>query len=182
MTDKRNTSRKLASALAVILLLCLCLTLTTFALVYSMVSVEDNLFQTGRVHIDLNGGQPVIREDEFLFEPGMTVKKDFYLENQSTCEIYYKLYFQNVAGGLADLLNVEIRHGDTLLYGGTPSSLSKTAVVAADDTLGVDERLELQIYFHFPEETGNEGQGLFLSFDMAAEGVQVKNNPNREFD
>ena len=59
--------------LAVILSICLCM--TTFALVYATVSVDNNIFNTGKVEINLNDGNPVISEHEFLFEPGMTVKR-----------------------------------------------------------------------------------------------------------
>ncbi len=176
-----STGRRLVISVALILVLSFCLGVTSFALVYSMVQVEDNLFQTGIVDINLNDGKAVIEKDEFLFEPGMTVKKDFFVENQGTCEIYYKLYFQNVGGSLADMLHIEIRDGDKLLLSGTPAQLSRKNVVAVDDTLAVGERRQLQIYFHFPEEIGNEGQGLSLSFDFAADAVQTKNNPNKEF-
>ena len=42
------------------------------------------------VKINLNNGQPIISEHEFLFEPGMTVKKDFFVENMSTDSVYYR--------------------------------------------------------------------------------------------
>ncbi len=176
-----STARRLTISVALILVLSFCLGVTSFALVYSMVQVENNLFQTGTVQINLNDGKAVIEKDEFLFEPGMTVKKDFFVENQGTCEIYYKLYFQNVSGGLASALQIEIRDGDKLLLSGTPAQLSRKNVVAVDDTLAVGERRSLQIYFHFPEEIGNGAQGLELKFDFAADAVQTKNNPNKEF-
>ncbi len=181
MQNKSKTARRLTTSMVLIALLCLCLFVTTFALVYSMVSVEGNLFQTGRVQINLNDGKPVIEEHEFLFEPGMTVKKDFFVRNESTCEIYYKLYFQNVSGGLADVLEVKICDGDKVLFEGTPSQMTQKNVGAADDVLGLEETRTLQIYFHFPENVGNEAQNLFLSFDFAADAVQTKNNPQKEF-
>lgn len=181
MQNKTKTAKRLTASVVVIILLSICLAVTTFALVLSMVSVEDNLFKTGTVKINLNDGKPVIEENEFLFEPGMTVKKDFYLKNESSCDVYYKLYFQNVNGGLADVLEVKICDDDKVLFEGTPKSLNKENIVAADDTLRLGEIKELQIYFHFPEESGNEAQNLFLNFDMAADAVQTKNNLNKEF-
>ncbi len=180
--SKSNTVRRLTASVIVIILLSLCLGITSFALVYEMVQVEDNLFQTGSVRINLNDGKAVIQAGEFLFEPGMTVKKEFFVANESSCEIYYKLYFQNVGGGLADVLQVEIRDGDSVLLRGTPAQLGQQQVMAFDHTLAVGQRKQLQIYFHFPQEIGNEAQGLTLSFDMAAQAVQTKNNPNKEFD
>ncbi len=179
---KSKTAKRLTASVVIIIVLSCCLAITTFALVFSMVSVDNNLFVTGTVQINLNDSKPVIQEHEFLFEPGMTVKKDFFVKNESTCDVYYRLYFQNVSGGLADVLEIKICNGDTVLYEGTPASLSKDKVLAADDTLGLNEKRELQIFFHFPEETGNEAQNLFLAFDFAADAVQVRNNINKEFD
>ncbi len=180
--SKNKTAKRLTASVAIILVLSCCLAITTFALVYSMVSVEDNLFVMGTVQINLNNGKPVIEEHEFLFEPGMTVKKDFFVKNESSCDIYYKLYFQNVSGGLADVLEVKICDGDKVLFEGTPSELNRAVVGAADDVLRLNEKRDLQIYFHFPEEAGNEAQNLYLSFDFSADAVQVKNNTNKEFD
>lgn len=64
----------------------------------------------------------MIRPDEFLFEPGMTVKKDFFIENDSTGTVYYRLYFAGVSGDLADVLEVTVKDGNKTLYSGTPLS------------------------------------------------------------
>ncbi len=176
-----NTSKKLAVSVATIVLLAICLCITTFALMWAVVSKDNNLFHTGTVKINLNDGNPVIREHEFLFEPGMTVKKDFFIENQSTCEVYYKLYFGNVEGGLADVLEISICQGDTVLFEGKASELIKENVGAANDVLKLNERKNLTVYFHFPEEAGNTAQDKQLTFDMNADAVQTRNNPNKLF-
>ena len=132
--------------------------------------------------INLNDGQAVITEKEFLFEPGMTVKKDFFIENRSTCEVYYKLYFDEVSGGLADVLEITIQKGDKILYRGTAASLNRTNVAAADDVLGVGERRELTILFHYPEGADNSGQNQTLTFELSAKAVQTRNNDKKEFE
>ena len=86
-----KTVKRLTGGIATLVTLALCLCLTTFALVYASVSVDNNLFGTAEVKINLNDGQPLIRENDLLFEPGMTVKKDFFIENQSTLDVYYKI-------------------------------------------------------------------------------------------
>ncbi len=181
MNCKSTTAKKLTVSYVIILALSLCLAVTTLALVYSMVSVEDNLFTTGTVKINLNNGEPIIREDEFVFEPGMTVKKEFSVKNESSCDVFYKLYFQNIGGGLSDILQVQICDGDKVLYEGTPKELNRENVIAADDILIVGEQRELQIFFHFPEETDNEAQNMYFSFDFASDAVQVKNNTDKLF-
>jgi len=181
MTETK-TAKKLTGGIVAIIVLAVCLVITTFALVYASVSVENNLFRTGEVKINLNDGEPVIREHEFLFEPGMTVKKDFFIENGSTWDVYYRLYFDNVSGGLADVLEITVKDGDKVLYSGTANELTKKNVVAADDTLKIGQKRNLTVYFHFPEEKGNETQNLDLTFTMCAEATQTKNNPNKLFD
>lgn len=75
--SRPKTAKKLTASIATVIILAVCLCITTFALAYSMVAVDNNLFQTGEIKVNLNDGKPVIEEDEFLFEPGMTVEKDF---------------------------------------------------------------------------------------------------------
>lgn len=181
MSDKTKTAKKLTGSVITIIALSVCLAITTFALVYSTVAVDNNLFQTGVIKINLNDGKPVIEEHEFLFEPGMTVEKDFFIENNSTWDVYYKLYFENIEGGLADVLEVQVIDGDKTLFSGTAAELTKTNMGAADDILKFHERRDLQIVFHFPEEAGNAAQNLDLTFDFCADAVQTKNNPNRLF-
>ena len=179
---ENKTAKRLTGGIIAIVALAVCLCITTFALVYASVSVENNLFHTGKVKINLNDGKPVIREHEFIFEPGMTVKKDFFIENDSTWDVYYRIYLENVSGGLKDVLEITVKDGDRALYSGTASELTQQNVTAADDTLKIGQKRNLTVYFHFPEDKGNETQNLDLTFTMCAEATQTKNNPNRQFD
>lgn len=182
MNSDNKTVRRLIVSIAAILILSCCLGITTYALVIQTVSVDDNLFQTGQVKINLNDGKPVIEAHEFLFEPGMTVKKDFFIENQSTWDVYYKIYFDNVGGGLSTVLEITIRDSDMVLFNGTPAELTRANADAAGDLLRVGQRHDLTMEFHFPEEVGNSAQNLTLSFDMCADAVQTKNNPDKLFE
>lgn len=181
MKTESKTLKKLNAGIITVILLSICLCITTFALVYTTVFVDNNLFMTGIVKINLNDGKPVIEEYEYLFEPGMTVKKDFFIENHSTWDVYYKIYFKNIEGGLADVLEIEVKDGDTSLFKGKMSELTRESVGAADDILHLNERRDLTIFFHFPEEAGNEAQNLYLAFDISADAVQTKNNPEKLF-
>ena len=182
MNNDRNTAKKLTGSIVTVVLLAICLCITTFALVWATVSVDNNLFHTGTVKINLNDGKPVIEEHGFLFEPGMTVKKDFFIENNATWDVYYKIYFDNVEGDLADVLEITIKDGDRVLYSGKATHLNRYGVRAADDTLKLKERRDLSVYFHYPESADNSTQNLTLSFDLCADAVQTKNNPNKLFD
>lgn len=180
MKIQQSTQKKMYGSIAAIIALALCLVLTTFALVYATVSVEENIFRTGKVKINLNDGEPIITENEFLFEPGMTVVKEFFIENQSTWDVYYRLYFANVEGGLADVLQITIKDGDKVLYTGTMTELSNETPTV-EDPLTIMERKTLTVTFHFPEDAGNTSQAMYLKFDACADAVQTKNNPDRKF-
>ena len=182
MNGNSITAKKLNRSIIAVIVLAICLVITTFALVWATISVDNNLFHTGSVEIDLNDGKPIINDHEFLFEPGMTVKKDFFLENKSTWDVYYKLYLENVTGGLADVLQITVTDGTRTLYSGRASELGRTDVRAADDILRLNERRDLTVYFYFPKEAGNTAQNMTLTFDMCADAVQTKNNPNKVFD
>lgn len=181
MTETKNTAQKLTGGIIVIIILAVCLCITTFALVWTSVSVENNLFHTGSVEINLNDGKPVIHENEFLFEPGMTVEKDFFIENNSTWSVYYKIYFDDVSGGLSDVLNITVKDGEKTLYNGTANELVRKNVVAADDVLQMKQKKTLTVVFYYPQEKGNETQKLDLNFTMCADATQTKNNPNKLF-
>ena len=182
MSKNNKTAKKLTVSLTAVIILSFCLCITTYALVRETVSVENNIFQTGVVQINLNGGKPVIEEHEYLFEPGMTVEKPFYIKNESTWAVYFKIYFDNVEGGLAEILEITILDGDKVLYEGTASSLMRQNVIAADDILLAGEKRDLTIRFHYPENSIKATQNWKLRFDLCADAVQEKNNPNKDFD
>ena len=79
MSKNNTTAKKLTGSIVAVIVLAVCLCITTFALVWATLSVENSLFHTGMVEINLNDGKPVIEEHGFLFEPGITVKKDFFV-------------------------------------------------------------------------------------------------------
>ena len=135
-----KTQKRLTGGIVTVVALAVCLVITTFALVYTSVSVQNNLFGTGNVSINLNNGKPVISENEFLFEPGMTVQKNFFVENTSSGDVYYKLYFENVSGGLSTVLRVTLQSGQTVLYSGTAAELSQENAAVANDVLKIGQR------------------------------------------
>lgn len=166
MSVKSKISQKFTVSVIVIALLVLYLCITTFAV---GVAVGNDVFPAGEVKINLNDGKPVINENEFLFEPGMTVEKEFFLENQSTWDVDYKLYFDNIEGSLADVLDVTVLEGDNVLLAGKISELTRVNVGAADKVLRFNEHKNLTVLFHFPEDAGNSTQNQQLSFTVNAD-------------
>ena len=182
-TKRPDTRRRWLSSALLTFLLTLGLIVTSVAITISSVEVPNNIFSTGQVKLNLNNKQAVIMPNEYLFEPGMTVVKDFFLENEGA-ECWYKLYFRNVDGDLANVLNVTVKNGDTILCAGKMSDLTRDNMqfigsLPAKGAAG--SRLDLTISFYFPKDAGNTAQNGTLQFDLCADGTQVKNNPSKEF-
>ncbi len=177
-----KTRKKMTASTVIVIIIAVFFCATTIVFALSVAKVENNEYGTGVVKINLNDGKPVITEDEFIFEPGMTVNKDFFLQNQSSCDVYYRIYFKNVEGGLKDILQVSITSEGELLFSGTPNQLSNKNVMISDAELKINETKNMQISFVFPKDAENEAQDLSLRFDLAADAVQTKNNNNKEFE
>lgn len=182
MNKNVDTRKKLILSIIIIIILAICLCITSLALVLAATTVKNNDFYTGNIKLNLNDGKPVIEEYEFLFEPGMTVQKEFFVENKSTWDVYYKIYFDNVSGGLADVLEITIRDGEEVIYQGTALELTRKQASVMDDALQMKQKKTFTITFYFPESAGNTAQNRKLSFDLCASAVQTKNNPYRLFD
>ena len=182
-TRRTDTRRRWLNSAVLTVFLALGLIVTSVAITISSVEIPNNIFTTGQVKLNLNNEQPVIREDEYLFEPGMTVVKSFFLENEGA-ECWYKLYFDKVSGDLAKVLDITVKNGDQILCSGKMADLTRDNVqligsLPAKGAAG--SRLDLTISFHFPEEAGNAAQSTNLTFNLCADGTQVKNNPGKEF-
>lgn len=178
---KSRPGSPLVRSISAVVVLALGLCVTTFALVYSAVAVDNNRFGTASVEINLNDSKPVISEDEFLFEPGMTVEKEFFVQNNSTVDVYYKLYFENVEGELAEFLEITVKDADNELFSGKAADFVKDKAKADEAVLGAAEKRVLTISFHMPDDVENDAMGKALSFTMGASAVQAKNNPDRLF-
>lgn len=165
-------------------LLCLGLCITSFAISYTIVKIESNTFQTGGIDIDLNKGQPIIPANKWLLEPGMTIEEDFTITNKGSWKVFYKLYFEEVKGKLADVLEIKIYKKDSpdiVLLSGKIRELMDTDKLEIASELERGETQTLTARFYFPKGAGNEYKGETLEFDMSAIAVQTKNNSNKEF-
>ncbi len=180
--NKRKTTKKLCFGIFSVIVMTLSLGITTYAYMLATVKVEENFFQTGEIKITMSDIKTVGAVDESLYEPGMTVEKDFSIKNESTWDVYYKIYFTDIQGELADVLETTIKTGEKVLYEGKLSELTRETVGSADDILAKDEERQFKIIFHFPEEEGNDHQDKDLSFKICADAVQTKNNENKVFE
>ena len=181
MRNNITSSRRFITSAVMVVILTLCFAVTTYAITRKHAS-SYGLFQTGEVKINLNDERPIISGDGFWFEPGITIERRFFVENEGDCDVYFKVYFDNVNGELADVLNVKVMDGDSILFNGTPKDFTKINTTTAEDVLKQNERRDLTIFFHYPEAAGNITQGDKLNFNLCAKAVQAKNNSNKEFE
>ena len=179
--------RKGTATAAAVILLAAGFLMTSFALIRVSQEVKENEFQTGTVKLNINDGLPVIDaddlEEEFRrLEPGMQVRKTFFVENLSSGPVYYRVYLDKVEGTLAEILDIRIQDGETVLCCGKARELTRSAVLEKGELgTGENARKELTIWFIYPKEAGNETQDRSMTFELCADAVQMKNNPDRRF-
>ena len=195
-TKRSDTRRRWLSSALLTFLLTLGLLVTSVAITISSVEVRENVFTTGTVKLDLNGGAAVVdmtnpdaehaNESKFS-EPGFRIKRDFYLKNIGSAAAYYKLYagYEDTPenNALANALDVEITYKDTgvLLFSGKLSALNLSSAPVADSSLDAGDTVWFTAVFRFSKDAGNDLQNKMLSFDLYARGTQVKNNPGKNF-
>lgn len=195
-TKRSDTRRRWLSSALLTFLLTLGLIVTSVAITISSVEVRENVFTTGTVKLDLNGGAAVVdmtnpdaehtNESKFS-EPGFRIKRDFYLKNIGSAAAYYKLYagYKDTPenNALANALDVEITYKDTgvLLFSGKLSALNLSSAPVADSSLDAGDTVWFTAVFRFSKDAGNDLQNKMLSFDLYARGTQVKNNPGKNF-
>ena len=198
MTDtsakRTDTRRRWLSSALLTFLLTLGLIVTSVALTISSVEGRENVFTTGTVKLDLNGGAAVVdmtktnQNNESNFsEPGFRIKRDFYLKNIGSAAAYYKLYagYEDTPenNALANALDVEITYKDTgvLLFSGKLSALNLSSAPVGDSSLDAGDTVWFTAVFRFSKDAGNDLQNKMLSFDLYARGTQVRNNPGKNF-
>lgn len=193
-TKRSDTRRRWLSSALLTILLTLGLIVTSVAITISSVEVRENVFTTGTVKLDLNGGVAVVdmtktnQNNESNFsEPGFRIKRDFYLKNIGSAAAYYKLYagYEDTPenNALANALDVEITYKDTgvLLFSGKLSALNLSSAPVGDSSLDAGDTVWFTAVFRFSKDAGNDLQNKMLSFGLYARGTQVKNNPGKNF-
>ncbi|MBQ2837072.1 MAG: hypothetical protein IJE67_02975 [Peptococcaceae bacterium] len=125
----------------------------------------------------LNGGNPVITQDMYTIEPGMTIREDFTILNinDENKPVYYGFYFDNL-NEYAKVLEVsilekvseteyrELTKGVMGLMG--KDSLKKAGYNDVADVLQAGAPKTLYLQIHYPEEAGNAAMGKTFDFDF----------------
>lgn len=190
--------KRIVAASAVLAVLISAYLVTSLMLAASSLEVRlgNHIFRTETMDIDIYGKLNGERsrelrfsdpsgEDITLVEPGMTLRGDFCVVNDSTFDVYYRLYFSRLEGGLKDILQATILDKETgaVLYG--PVALS--SMESADNfpqgkTLASHQSRDMVLELYFPKDAGNEYQNQSLSCEINVDMTQVRNNDGQEYD
>lgn len=182
MSKSTITKKKAYGHILIISILSLMLIVTTYALVLSLVSVDGNLFETGRIEIELNGGKTVFDGSDINLAPGISTEKSFTIQNTGTADVYYRIYLENVAGPLQEVLEFKIYDNDKLLYSGAAKDLNKNTPCIGDRSLEVGQTHTLKAVVTMSEQADNNYQLQEITFDITADAIQVKNNSQKVFE
>lgn len=202
-----SSRRKLILSISTVLLLSFCLCIATYAL--TRVSVEGNVFSStdSRVDIEVSNFTPIyanpsgdnvsanqeLQETQatpMIVEPGMRISKSFTVTNNSSCDIYYKLYLTDMEESLAAAFDAEIAEAgaNAPIYSGRATDLTrdgKNGMEAERWEAPTDENSKQKQYvitLTFTENSGNEWKGAIpMDFKLEAAATQAKNNTNKEF-
>ena len=173
------TARIVRYALPVAALI-LCWGVVSYALSWHLISVDENTFSVGELKINLNDGKPVFDED-ILIEPGMMLQKHFTIANEGNADAYYRLWFSEIEGGLADELLVELRDGKKLIFEGEFADLLEEKMFGTNSILLAGEEKELSIIIFLPEKGSNAVQGDTITFRLNYDATQKDGNPGKEY-
>lgn len=154
---------------------------TSFALMIVSVAVPDNTFETAKVGLDLNDGAPVFDGVDMLLEPGRTLLRDFNITNESTVDVYCRLYLQNLEGPLSSMVTFSLYDGEELLFAANAVDFDRSEPFTLQQPLAPGESKTLTLAVEMDKNAGNGGQGTYLTFDLSADAVQARNNPDKIF-
>lgn len=119
-----------------------------------------------KVDVDINGGVNIINADEYIFEPGMKVSKDYYIVNNDSQAVYYG--FNNVTGNLAKYILITLESDNQIIYCGSAADLSDFNLDKTY-TINSGERKNFTITFEYPEAKGNASQNAELNFSVCCD-------------
>ncbi|MBQ7339820.1 MAG: hypothetical protein IJW43_03065 [Clostridia bacterium] len=153
--------------------------LSVLALILSYYTIFVN--NKDSVKINLNDGVKIFNEEWIELEPGYSVEREFFIKNEGTQKVYYKVYIENLSGTLVEATNVTISSGDIILFSGAVTELAKDNAQSLDSELNVNEKRILKIKFSLSEKVGNVKSNGKLKFDICAMATKADNNPDRIF-
>lgn len=175
------SSKKAAVSFTVLIALCFMLAVTTFALLVTTVSVYNNLFTTGSVSVQFNGGKKVFSETDLLLSPGQTLERPMTITNIGEAPAYCRIYIENVRGSLNEALLFHIYDDGQLVKTVRPCDFTAQNALKLPAALQPGETYSYLVQVVMEENGGNTYTESGVTFDFIVHAVQAVNNPDREF-
>ncbi len=163
--SNERTTKRLYFYVAVLVAIFACLFAISFAVSWSSTTATAAVYSSSNAveNIDINGGKPVIGEDEFILEPGMNISKDFYIANNGEAPAYYG--FTEVSGNLSGIIDVTLVSDGNAVFSGKAEKLDDIEGFM-NDIIPAGCRKNFVITFSYPESAGNKTQNQELNFTL----------------
>ncbi len=123
--------------------------------------------------INLNDGKPVIEERDYVFAPGTSIQREFFIENVSDEALYYRLFFENIEGTLGEYLEVTISDGNNIVATGPLKDLKKNDKRITERYLKAHEKRQLCMTLSLPRAVDDSAKDKSVVFDMRAIAIQA---------
>ena len=81
-----------------------------------------------------------------------------------------------------EVLTFSVYDGEKLLYSGKAKDFSKQTPCVSDTPMSAGETRALTVVVKMDESAGDTYQAAGITFDITAEAVQAKNNPDKAFE
>lgn len=179
--NENKLKKRLVFLVVTVVLLVASLAVTSFALADSVVAIRNNRFTMNPgVTFEVNKGDPVVDVTDIIYEPGGRYQSKIPIANNATFDVWYRVYFTDVEGGLKDDITVTVKEENgKILCQGLMYELDSDSVSVS--TLAAGEEKTLYIEFYFSSDAGNDAQGQEVSFNITANATQKQNNAQKDF-
>lgn len=144
---------------------------TTYETDENKFNITFRKIQSGNLDINLNDGKPFLTQDECVFDKGVSVTKQIFLQNEGTLALDYRLALADIA---LPFMTASITDGNTV----TTESLGELVV---EGSLLVGERKTLSVTITMTDTATGLDTGL-VEFVTTVWATQSTKEVNDEYD
>ncbi len=178
----KNPPSKYIISTVLFLILLAVMAFTVSALIQPVAIVRNNHIETGKVQLEINDGKPVFLSSDLNLAPTESIRKALNLQNKSTVPVYYRIYFETHDGDLDRLLTISLYQDGQEIFTKKASEWTFQSPYTAEQAIEAGETVHYEVKATMATNVTNLGQDLFWKFDIISEGVQVRNNPEKQFE
>lgn len=173
------TGFKLVMNTVMMALLSIILSILSLFMHFSPIAGETASFDSAAVDIDLNGGNKIFDNACAVLVPGEEVRRNFTITNSGNVAVWYRLIVSDADGPLADHATIAYYDGGSLLY--EESVKGSAAVDGYIGSMTPGQQLHLTAVLKLTGSDILTMRTSYMTFDITAQAVQLRNNPNRDF-